>query len=166
MTLTFNADEVFAIAEMIEENGARMYRRAAEMLHDPEVSELFADLASMEDQHQETFATMRESIKKSNGIIPIATDDKNEYFLKAWADAHIFKASIDPQRELTGFEDVVDVLRMAIDAEKDSIIFYLGMKEAVPDPKDRDLIDRIIWEEMDHFAMLTQDLGRRMGKIN
>ena len=57
--VTLNADEVLTIAERIEANGARFYRRAAE-LH-PEVygHALMLRLAAMEDEHRAVFAAMR-----------------------------------------------------------------------------------------------------------
>lgn len=47
---------------------------------------------------------------------------------------------------------------MAIGLEKDSIVFYLGMKEAVPQRSGRDKIEGIIKEEMRHMATLSREL--------
>ena len=51
-----------------------------------------------------------------------------------------------------------DVLRKAIELEKDAIIYYLGMKDAVPEDLGRDRIDRIIRQEMGHVVLLTARL--------
>jgi rubrerythrin len=53
---------------------------------------------------------------------------------------------------------MVEILKSAIEAEKDSIVFYLGMKEAVPQNLGRDRIEAIIKEEMGHIQMLTKHL--------
>ena len=50
------------------------------------------------------------------------------------------------------------VLISAIGAEKDSIIFYLGMRDAVPEGKGKERIDAIIKEEMGHVQILSQEL--------
>ncbi len=41
MGVEFNAFEAFEIAEKIERNGARFYRRAAELFDDPGLAKLF-----------------------------------------------------------------------------------------------------------------------------
>jgi rubrerythrin len=50
------------------------------------------------------------------------------------------------------------VLKAAILAEKDSIVFYLGMKEMVPEKYGKDRLDKIIREEMGHIKILGKEL--------
>jgi rubrerythrin len=50
------------------------------------------------------------------------------------------------------------VLKAAILAEKDSIVFYLGMKEMVPEKFGKDKLDKIIKEEMGHIKILANEL--------
>lgn len=50
------------------------------------------------------------------------------------------------------------VLKAAILAEKDSIVFYLGMKEMVPDKYGKDKLEEIIKEEMGHIKILSKEL--------
>jgi len=52
---------------------------------------------------------------------------------------------------------VEDILQMAIGLEKDSIVFYLGMKEMVPERLGRGKIDGIIKEEMRHVNDLSRE---------
>ncbi|HRD19019.1 MAG TPA: ferritin family protein, partial [Candidatus Marinimicrobia bacterium] len=63
--MNFNIDEVFEIAEQIEVNGSRFYRHAAELSQFAEHKNMLLKLAEMEDQHQKTFAGMREKIKQT-----------------------------------------------------------------------------------------------------
>ena len=51
-----------------------------------------------------------------------------------------------------------DILKAAIGAEKDSIVFYLGMKELVPEKLGKDKLDGIIKEEMAHIKLLSSRL--------
>jgi rubrerythrin len=48
---------------------------------------------------------------------------------------------------------------MAIDAEKNSIVFYTGIKRAVPEALGKDILDQIITEEMKHIVMLADKLS-------
>jgi rubrerythrin len=50
------------------------------------------------------------------------------------------------------------ILKSAIEAEKDSIVFYLGMKEAVPEKYGKARLDNIIKEEMGHVRLLSGKL--------
>ena len=47
MSLDFNADEVFEIAEQIERNGSEFYRKAAENMSNPKAKEFLNHLAEM-----------------------------------------------------------------------------------------------------------------------
>ena len=51
-----------------------------------------------------------------------------------------------------------DILKAAIEAEKDSIVFYLGMKESIPEAFGRQKMDAIIKEEMEHIRILSKEL--------
>ena len=50
------------------------------------------------------------------------------------------------------------ILKDAIIAEKDSIIFYLGMKDAVPKYFGKDKLDAIIMDELSHVKLLSERL--------
>ena len=51
-----------------------------------------------------------------------------------------------------------EILKAAIEAEKDSIVFYLGMRESVPPNLGRERLDAIIKEEMGHIRLLSKEL--------
>jgi rubrerythrin len=50
------------------------------------------------------------------------------------------------------------ILISAIEAEKDSIVFYLGMQAAVPENFGKARMDHIIKEEMGHIKLLSKKL--------
>jgi rubrerythrin len=50
------------------------------------------------------------------------------------------------------------ILKAAVLAEKDSIVFYLGMKDLVPEGMGQSQLDDIIKEEMSHIKMLSRRL--------
>jgi len=68
LTQYFNADEIFEMAEQIERNGAKFYRRAAEQVTSPDGSELLLNLAVMEDVHEKTFILAGVGPLKSPGM--------------------------------------------------------------------------------------------------
>jgi rubrerythrin len=153
MEYDFNADEVFEMAEQIERNGAEFYRKAADDVTDSSARTLLQKLAAMEDAHEKTFAVLRKDLTDAEKE-PIIFDPQGEnaLYLKALADSRVF---FDKDIDTSSLETI---LKDAIVAEKDSIVFYLGMKEIVPQGRGQERVDRIIKEEMDHIKILTREL--------
>ena len=69
-----------------------------------------------------------------------------------------FDIRSDPSEKLTGKETLKQILKIAIGLEKDSIVFYYGMQEMVPEHLGKDKIGVIIQEEMRHIADLSETL--------
>jgi len=158
---TFNAFEIFEIAEQIERNGAQFYRRAADVVSESDVRETLLHLAEMEDEHEKTFADMRSNLLAPERQIT-AFDPLSEIaqYLHDLASGHIFDLRTDPEKQLAGDVTTEDILKMAITAEKDSIVFYLGLKDLVSAEAGKSRVDAIIGEEMQHLKTITRMLGK------
>jgi len=159
MSITFNAFEIFEIAEQLERNGAKFYRKAARSIADQELRKMLLELADMEAEHEKTFAGMRKQLSESDKDWQLRVfDPENELslYLQAMANGHVFDLRKDPSKQLRSTETVEDILKLAIDAEKDSIIFYLGLKDFVPVKAGKDKVEEIIKEEMSHIAVLNR----------
>lgn len=153
MSYDFNADDVFEMAEQIERNGAVFYRQAAADIKDSDAKDFLSDLAIMEDNHEKTFFTMRKKLTEADKTLT-AFDPEGEAasYLKALADTRIFfEKEIDTS-------SLQEILKAAILAEKDSIVFYLGMKDLVPERLGQSQLDGIIKEEMSHINLLSRRL--------
>ena len=160
MEIQFNADEIFEVAEQIERNGAKFYRQVAEKTTDARVRQLLFDLAAMENEHEKTFTSMRADMSEQEREATVFDPHGEEVlYLRAMADRRVFDVKEDPTEYLTGKETMEDILRTAIGLEKDSIIFYLGLKPVVPPRLGLSRIDDIIKEEMSHIATLSKELG-------
>jgi rubrerythrin len=153
MSYDFNADEVFEIAEQIERNGAKFYREGAEKIIDADKKKLLMELAEMEDEHENTFKKMRAELTTDEKVITtFDPEGEAERYLRALADTRVFyNKNID-------FTSIEKILKSAITAEKDSIVFYLGMKEVVPVNLGKEKLDKIIKEEMNHISLLSKEL--------
>jgi len=160
MSVPPTADEIFEMAEQIERNGARFYRRAAQGFTGSRAGRLLLDLAAMEDQHEKVFAAMRGELLQQERE-PRAPDPYGEaiLYVRGMADGHVFDVRKDPSERLTGKETMEDILKTAIGLEKDSIVFYLGIKEIVPERLSKQRIDDIIKEEMGHIAVLSKEMA-------
>jgi len=161
MKQSFNIDEVFEMAEQIERNGAKFYRKAAERSDFTSSKGLLLKLAEMEDEHERVFGKLRSRFSQNQWqAYAAAPDDEVTLFLRAIADGHIFNVKANPVEAMTGRENLEEVLRTAIKLEEDSIIFYLGLKDAAPEDQGRDVIDKIIKEERGHIVILSRELAR------
>lgn len=168
MTQPFNADEIFEIAEQIERNGAAFYRRAAELVLGDEARALLVGLAEMEDRHEKTFAAMRADVRKqhpdwSADLADPEGANQVVLYLRAIAEGKVFDLQSDPSAALSSTESLASILKTAIGLEKDSIVFYLGIKDVVPESLGKDKIDGIIREEMTHITILSRELAAQDG---
>ena len=147
----FNAVEVFTIAEQIERDGGAFYRKAAEKFTRPDIRELFGQLAGWELEHERTFADMRTGFQRDN---PSATVSDPEQCKAMAALSEFTIKSLSPQG-LADSMSLNDVLRIAVQKERDSITFYIGLKGFVAEPVAVARIDDIIGQELQHIEMLT-----------
>ncbi len=156
--ITFNADEVFEMAEQIERDGAKFYRVAAEFA-DQACGDLLEELAVMEEDHEKLFAAMRsELIEADKTITTIDPDNEIALYLDALADGEVF--AVDPSEKITSEQSMADILKIAIGLEKDSIVFYHCIKMLVPKAAGKERIDEILTEEIGHIRQLSEQLAK------
>ena len=149
----FNANDIFEIAKQIEINGAKFYRQAANRVDEDAHKQFLLGLAEMEDNHEQTFADMQKDLGAAEKAeATFDPEDENALYLKALADTRVFFEKDQPEETMKG------ILKSAIAAEKDSIAFYLGMKELVSERLGKSKVDDIIKEEMHHIKMLAGKL--------
>ena len=153
MVYDFTANDVFEMAEQLERNGAKFYRTAAENVPDTRSKKLLIELAAMEDEHEKTFASLRADLTEAEKTTTVFDpEDESALYLRALADTRVFfKKKID-------ISSMEEILKAAIVAEKDSIVFYLGLKDFVPDQLGKNRLDKIIKEEMGHIRILSKEL--------
>ncbi|MHC4061776.1 MAG: ferritin-like domain-containing protein, partial [Planctomycetota bacterium] len=91
---------------------------------------------------------------------PISFDPDNQgaMYLQAMADARGMEGRISPTKKLTGNESTSEVLDIAINSEKDSVVFYLNLKDLVPVRAGREKVEEIIMEELSHITSLLKRL--------
>ena len=153
MSYDFSADDIFEMALQMERNGAKFYRTAAENVDDTSAKELLIGLAVMEDEHEKTFAALRAELSEDEKAATVFDPEgESSHYLRALADTRdFFEKEID-------VSSMKDILKAAIEAEKDAIVFYLGMKDLVPDKLGKNKLDTIIKEEMGHIKILSKEL--------
>ncbi|MBW2086288.1 MAG: ferritin family protein [Deltaproteobacteria bacterium] len=159
MLYGFNAAEVFDIAIAIEENGKIFYDKAQDKVEDPEVKELFKSLALEEVQHHEFFMALKTKLPPAAADQTI-WDPENEsnQYLNMMAGMHVFRTDEDVDRRLASIASAEDALKLAIQFEKDSIVFFLTMKDKTEEAQGRNMIDQLVKEELTHHKRLSLQL--------
>ncbi|MHC1743458.1 MAG: ferritin family protein [Syntrophobacteraceae bacterium] len=161
MMFNFNAAEVFQIAINIEENGKRFYDKALEIVDDQAVKELFMDLGLQEVDHKKRFETLKAQlppeVQKSTVWDP---DNETDLYIKMMADQHVFTAADSVEKALATVKNSGDALKMAIEFEKDSVLFFLSLLEVTESKKDQEFINLLVKEEQTHLRKLSLELAR------
>ncbi|MFW5981068.1 MAG: ferritin-like domain-containing protein [bacterium] len=147
----YNAVEVIEMAKDIEKRGQNFYSNQAEKAEDQQLKDLFLKLAADEKDHYHRF----EQLSK---VISEATKQEAEYVydpdVSAYLEA-IIEFSIFPADETVAIEDMEEAIRLAIYAEKDSILFY---QEMLSQNKDQTatVLKQLIKEEKKHLLELVK----------
>ncbi len=161
MIFDFNAVEVFDIAIQIEENGKKFYDWALKIVKDPTVQKLFEELGQEEIKHREKFISLKSQLPASaasGGVFD--PDHELSLYIRMMADQHVFVSGGDIQAQLARIRNAEDALKMAIEFEKDTVIFFLSMQDATAGTKGKEFIGSLIREEQEHLRRLSVELKR------
>jgi rubrerythrin len=152
-------DEIFEMAEQIERNAAKFYQDAAKMASNGAMQKTFLDLSVMEEGHIRIFQEMRKQLgPEEKEQLTFDPDNQAVSFLQAMADSHGSEGKKSRTEKLSGKESIREIFEIAVNAEKDSVVFYTAIKELVETGAGRDKVEEIISEELGHLAVLKQQL--------
>lgn len=149
--INFKASEIFQFAIRIEENGERFYRNMAQKIENTNMERVFTFLANEEVKHKKTFENMVSKIEKYEP--PESYPGEYFAYLRAYADNIIFSQR-KLEEEMSKIKGAISAVDFAIQRELDSILYFLEMKNFIPESQ-RNLIDGIIEEERRHFVKLS-----------
>lgn len=147
----FSAKEIFDLAIKIEENGARFYRNALPTVSDTPLHTLFEWLADEEIKHKEWFIGHRNQVPP--GDLESSLQEAQSTLLAGIMGNQVF--SLD-EADLTSFHRVGDLLALAQEFEKDTILFFEMLRGLVSDPETLKRLDAIIEEEQHHIQLLKE----------
>lgn len=160
MSTTYNAFEIFEIGVQIEKNGKAFYEQAAGRTDVPNQKKLFSELSEWEAGHVDLFERLKDELPSAAGGADLYDPDGDmQRYLKAAADSHVFLRSLKVGELVDGCKDAREVLLLALQFEKDSVVLYSTMKEVVPPSLGRDRIETLIKEELSHIAFIQNRLA-------
>ncbi|MBN2351453.1 MAG: hypothetical protein JXD23_02715 [Spirochaetales bacterium] len=91
--------------------------------------------------------------------------ESTSLYLNAILDSDDLEGSRFARHAFSGEETAASIVLLAVDLEKETILYYLGMKELFESEADKKVIDEIIAEEKEHLAALVREY-RELGKVN
>jgi len=148
----FQAAEIAEAAVNIEQQGQAFYKQAADAAGNPDVKDFFTFFATEEAKHEAIFTAFKERM----GSIELpawSTSDEYGAYLKALIDSHsIFSPHL--KERLVNSRDENEAIRLAMGFEKDTILFFMEMKELVPD-SEKGFVQQCIDEERSHLRKLS-----------
>ena len=149
----FSSSEIVEVGVQIEKNGMDFYNEVASNSKTPKAKEIFQFLACEEQKHITMFQKILEAVQKYEP----AESYPGEYFayMNALASDHVFTQQDKGVEIAKTAKSDIDAVELGIGFEKDSIIFYEGMKKVVPE-HGHNLVDELIHQEQEHLKKLTQ----------
>jgi rubrerythrin len=156
-TVDFNATEVFDLARRMEEGGGAFYRAAADRFGEPAVRDLLRRLASMEDGHHAIFGKLKECYLRKAPPVDGECGAPLSDYLGSWVRGYVYASEKKPVERLAGMTELAEVLRLAMELEKDAIAYYSGLRDMVRE-EDRWVVNRIIDHELMHLTTLGRVL--------
>jgi len=149
----FAGSEIVELGIQIEKNGRDFYNALVEQLKNQKAKETFKYLAGEEEKHIAVFQNILDSVHKYEP--PESYPGEYFAYMNALARDYVFTQK-DKGREIAkNVKGDKEAISLGIGFEKDSIIFYVGMKKVVPE-YDHKIVDRLITQEQDHLRQLSE----------
>lgn len=148
----FSGSEIVEIAIQIEKNGKDFYDMLADKAKKVKAKEIFRYLSTEEEKHIAVFQGLLNGVQKYEP--PESYPGEYFAYMSTLAGEYVFT------RENMGAEIAKKTptdkaaINLGIGFEKDSIIFYEGVKKIIPE-YDLKTIDALITQEQHHLQILS-----------
>lgn len=149
----FAGSEIVEIGVQIEKNGRDFYDTLAQNAKYSKSKDIFKFLSGEEEKHIVVFQKILSSIEKYEP----AQSYPGEYFayMNALAGESVFTQKNKGQELARQAKNDKQAIDIGIGAEKDSIVFYEGMKKVVPEYDQKAIIEVIV-QEQGHLKKLLE----------
>ena len=161
----FSDLEGLRIAMEMEVEGRDFYQQAYEKMEKPEHKELFQMLKNEEINHYETFSAMYNKIREDKQVESdeYLFDADSSRYLTVLVEDHIFPKAQRAKQAIGELKTVDAILRSAVEAEKNSILFYDELATQSKFADARKIFLALKAEEQTHVVKLTRLLTQFQG---
>jgi rubrerythrin len=151
----FSITEIIEMAILIEQSGYAFYDKALRNKYlKPKGKELLETLRDQERQHEHFFDDML----NQSDLVPVDFGPDQEIvndYLKAIINYRIFDNPDAAIKKVNEAKDELDLFKTAIDFEKDTLLFFQGIRDIIKDSNAKVILEKIIKEEISHILWLT-----------
>jgi len=151
----YSVNEIIELAVQIEHNGYAFYHEATKHKGlDAKSLNLLTTLRDQELNHEKTFLALRDDEDMKH--LTMTQDwELVASYLKTIVDSRIFNTENAAIKLATNSTDIIGILDNAIQFEKDTLLFFHTVKDAISYPKAQASVAKIIKEEISHIIRLT-----------
>ena len=145
----FSMREVFDLAIQIEKNGEQYYREAIKKSSNPSLNSLLEWLADEEEKHRSWFSERKETLETEGNDLELA--EMSGSILQGILGDQSFSLK---EADLSKIDSMEALIQLAIEFEKDSILFYEMIGSFIKDSGTSEKLNEIIAEENRHIELL------------
>jgi rubrerythrin len=138
-------------AIQMEKDGYAFYKKAAVQTSSEMGRSIFKSLADDEQLHLDVFQKMFEDKVGKNEWADLVDSSKK------YVNLPIFPKDLKEVDGVNPDTNELDALRMGMDSEKEAIDYYMKIKENSRDNEIKEIIDKIIEQENNHYLILEQE---------
>lgn len=154
----FSGSEIAEVGVQIEKNGKDFYDELTKKSKNQKAKKIFNYLSGEEEKHIKVFKKILDAVQKyePSELYP------SEYFayMNTLASEHIFTQENKGAEIAKKTKGDKEAIELGIGFEKDSIVFYEGMKKVIPESGHK-LVENLIAQEQDHLTQLC-DLKKNL----
>ena len=154
----FNDEEALKIAMNVEEEGLEFYTTLMKNTKDRATREVFSKLVSDEKEHLARFQKAYLEITSSKSMVEGFEDYTVDLYLKYLISTGIFARKGDARRIANEVKTDIDALKIGIQAEKDSILYYNEATKNTRHPAGKKVFEQLVSEEKQHLRLLAEHL--------
>jgi rubrerythrin len=149
----FTIRDIIDLAIRIERNGEKVYREAAQGIPRPDMAALLLQLADEEVKHAEWLSDLEDKVTTTTEDSKV--EETGKKILQGILGDESFSLK---DADFSHIEDVEGLLRVAIEFEEDTLLFYEMIRSFIDDKETLDHLDTIIEEEHRHVSVLKECL--------
>jgi len=153
----FTVGDILDLAILIENNGETAYRDVAKKISNLSLISMLQWLADEEAEHAARFGEMKEKAEKTIDD-PKLEEMGRDIFLGVMGDQSFSLQDAD----FLKINEVKELLSVAIEFEKDTVLFYEMLLSFIDDEETKDGLNTIITEENEHIRKLQEFLDSEL----
>ena len=149
----FAGSEIVELGIQIEKNGKDFYNTLVSQSKNQRAKDIFKYLEGEEEKHIATFQKILNAVHKYEP--PESYPGEYFAYMSALAGEYVFTQKDKGKEIARNTKSDKEAIDLGIKFEKDSIIFYEGMKKVVPEHQGK-MVDKLIEQEKIHLYKLLE----------